>query len=77
MTPLKALESATLRPAQFFGIENIQGSIAKGMKADLVLLDADPLDDIRNTQKISAVMRNGFLHTRDELDKILAGLENR
>jgi imidazolonepropionase-like amidohydrolase len=77
MTPLQALESATLRPAQFFGIENCHGSIAKGMKADMILLEANPLDDIRNTQKISAVMRNGFLHTRDELDEILAGLENR
>ncbi len=77
MTPLQALESATLKPAQFFGIENCQGSIAKGMKADLVLLDANPLGDIRNTQKISAVMRNGFLHTRDELDNILAGLEKQ
>lgn len=76
MTPLQALESATLRPAQFFGIENVQGSVAKGMKADLVLLDANPLDDIRNTQKINAVVRNGFLHTRDKLDSILADLEN-
>jgi imidazolonepropionase-like amidohydrolase len=76
LTPLQALETATVRPAQFFGIENEQGSIAKGMAADLVLLNANPLEDITNTQDINAVMRNGFLHTRDELDGMLSKLEN-
>lgn len=76
MTPLQAIEAATLRPAQYFRLENQQGSIAKGMMADLVLLDANPLEDITNTKKINSVMRNGFLHTRNRLDEILAQLEN-
>jgi len=76
LTPLQAIESATLRPAQFFGLENQQGSIANGMMADLLILNANPLDDITNTQKIEAVMRDGHLHTRDELDDILTQLEN-
>jgi imidazolonepropionase-like amidohydrolase len=76
LTPLQALESATLRPAQFFGIESDHGRIAKGMMADLVLLDANPLEDITNTQRINAVMRNGFLHSRADLDKILSRLEH-
>ncbi len=76
MTPLQAIEAATLRPAQYFRLENQQGSIAKGMMADLVLLDANPLEDITNTRKIHAVMRNGFLHTRNRLDEILTQLEN-
>ncbi len=76
LTPIQALEAATLRPAQYFGLENQQGSIAKGMRADLVILDANPLEDITNTQRIWTVMRDGHLHTRDELDKIIAQLEN-
>ena len=75
LTPLQAIEAATLRPAQYFRLEHQQGSIAKGMMADLVLLDANPLEDITNTQKIWAVMRNGFLHTREKLDEILNQME--
>jgi imidazolonepropionase-like amidohydrolase len=76
MSPMQALESATLKPAEFFGKQNEQGSIATGMSADLVLLDANPLDDIKSTQRINSVMRNGFLHTRKELDAILSKLES-
>ncbi|MFP4366465.1 MAG: amidohydrolase family protein [Bacteroidales bacterium] len=76
LTPLQAFEAATLRPAQFFGLENQQGSIAKGMNADLVLLDASPLENITNTQRINAVMRDGHFHTRDDLDEMLYQLEN-
>ena len=75
LTPMQAIESATLRPAQFFGIEDQQGSIGKGMMADLVILDANPLEEITNTQLISTVMRNGHFHSRDDLDEILAQLE--
>ena len=46
-----------------------------GKRADLVLLDANPLDDIRNTQKIEAVIVNGGLLERAELDALLAGVE--
>jgi hypothetical protein len=76
LTPMQAIESATLRPAQFYRIEEEHGSIGPGMMADMVLLDANPLEDITNTQRINAVMRNGFLHARDDLDEILARLEN-
>ncbi len=76
LTPLQALESATLKPAEYFGIENRQGAIAEGMLADLVILDANPLDDIRNTSKINTVMTNGHLHTREALNTILNQLEN-
>ena len=76
LTPMQVLESATLRPAEFFGLENQQGSIGEGMMADMVLLDANPLEKITNTQKINSVMRAGHLHTREDLDKILEQLEN-
>lgn len=71
LTPMQALESATVLPAKFFGLENQQGCIDKNMLADFVILDANPLDNIKNTQKIQAVMRNGYLHTREDLDKML------
>ena len=60
----------------FFGIEDQQGTIDKGMMADLVLLDANPLEDIKNTRRIWAVMKEGHLHTREVLDNILDQLEN-
>ena len=74
-TPLEALQTATLNPAQFLGMEDRLGTIEKDKLADLVLLDANPLDDIRNTQKIAAVIVNGRYLPRAELDKMLAGVE--
>jgi len=59
LRPLEALRSATIRPAEFFGLEGEMGQIAPGMRADLVLLDADPLDDISNTRRIRAVVTRG------------------
>ena len=72
LTPLEALQAATVRPAEFLGRAAEQGTIAPGKRADLVLLDANPLDDIRNTQKIDAVIVNGKLLNRGDLDALLA-----
>lgn len=74
-TPMEALQTATLNPAKFFGMEDRMGTIEEGKFADLVLLDANPLDDIRNTQKIRAVLVNGRYIPRVQLDKMLAGAE--
>ncbi len=74
-TPLGALQTATLNPAEFLGMEDRLGTIEKGKLADMVLLDANPLDDIRNTQKIAAVVANGHYFSRQDLDKMLAGVE--
>ena len=74
-TPMEALQTATLNPAKFLGMEDRLGTIEKGKLADLVLLDANPLDDIRNTQKIAAVVVNGRYLSRADLDKMLAGVE--
>jgi imidazolonepropionase-like amidohydrolase len=74
-TPTEALQTATLNPAKFLGMEDRLGTIEKGKLADLVLLDANPLDDIRNTQKIAGVIANGRYFSRADLDKILAGVE--
>jgi imidazolonepropionase-like amidohydrolase len=74
-TPMEALQTATLNPAKFLGMEDRLGTIEKGKLADLVLLNANPLDDIRNTRKIAAVIVNGRYLSRADLDKMLAGVE--
>jgi len=74
-TPLEALQTATSNPAKFLGTQDRLGSIEKGKLADLVLLDANPLEDIRNTQKIAGVVVNGRYLSRTDLDKMLAGVE--
>ncbi len=77
LTPLEAIEAATLKPAQYFSLDEELGLVQEGMFADLILLDANPLEDIRNTKKINAVIRDGKLHDRQALDQILAGLEGK
>jgi imidazolonepropionase-like amidohydrolase len=72
LTPLAALQTATRNPAVFLDEPDKIGSVAKGKAADLVLLDANPLDDIRNTRKIDSVVLHGKLLTRTDLDAILA-----
>jgi imidazolonepropionase-like amidohydrolase len=72
LRPIEALRAATLSPAEFLGIDDVTGSIAIGHRADLVLLDADPTRDIRNTQRIRAVAFDGRLLQRADLDALLA-----
>ncbi|HJU91890.1 MAG TPA: amidohydrolase family protein [Pyrinomonadaceae bacterium] len=66
-----ALEAATRNPAMFFGTIDKTGTIEKGKRADLVLLDANPLDDIANTQKRAGVMLKGKFYLQSEMDKWL------
>jgi len=68
LSPAEALRSATLNPAAYSGRERDYGSIQPGRVADLILLEADPLSDIRNTRQIAAVMFNGNLYDRNALD---------
>ena len=70
LTPLEALRTATVNPAQFFGFKDL-GAIAPGMRANLVLLDANPLLNIANTKRISAVIMRGTLYGRNQLDDFL------
>jgi len=76
LTPMQALQAATLNPAKFFNQTASHGSVEKGKFADLVLLAANPLKDIRNTTKISAVVMNGRLLNRHALDNILSEIED-
>jgi len=75
LSPMQALQAATAKPAEFLGRSAEQGTIEVGKRADLVLLDANPLEDIHNTQKIRAVIVNGKLLDRIELDALLAEVE--
>ncbi len=72
MTPLAALQTATLNPAKYFNLQQTAGSVATGKRADLVLLDANPLTDITNVGRIHAVVLAGRLLERKDLDKMLA-----
>lgn len=74
-TPMEALQVATSNPAKFLEAESSFGSIVPGKTADLVLLNANPLEDIRNTQKITAVIANGRFFDRAALDHILKQVE--
>jgi imidazolonepropionase-like amidohydrolase len=71
LTPYQALAAATRNGADFFGASKEFGTIQPGRRADLVLVDADPLADIRNTAKISGVMLGGRWLPRPQLDSIL------
>jgi len=70
-TPLEALQCATRNPAEYLGMVGLLGTVDQGKIADLVLLDANPLEDIRNTRKISAVVVNGKILLRPQLDEML------
>jgi imidazolonepropionase-like amidohydrolase len=74
-TPLEALQTATLNPARFFQMEDQFGVIEKGKIADLVFLDANPLEDIRNTEKVSGVILNGRFLSKADLQKVLQRVE--
>jgi imidazolonepropionase-like amidohydrolase len=73
LTPMQVLQSATSGPARFLKIKDL-GTVEKGKFADLVLLDADPLQNIANTRKVNAVVLNGRLLDRKTLDDMLAQL---
>jgi hypothetical protein len=77
LTPMEALQTATRNPARYFLKANQlpfadAGTIEIGRAADLVLLNADPLIDIRNTQQIEAVVMRGRYYSREDLDAMLA-----
>jgi len=71
-SPLQALQTATINPARFLGREDSQGAIEVGKRADLILLKASPLVDIRNVAQIEDVVVRGKLVTKPAIEKILA-----
>jgi imidazolonepropionase-like amidohydrolase len=75
LTPLEALRAATINPAKFLRRERDLGTIEKGKLADLILLDANPLNKIENTRRIKAVVINGKYFNDQARQKILAEIE--
>ncbi|HUE90351.1 MAG TPA: amidohydrolase family protein [Vicinamibacterales bacterium] len=76
LSPLQALQTATRNAAWFFGEADEFGTVEPGKRADLVLLSGDPLVDIRNTQRIEAVVLDGRLYPRASLDEFIAEARN-
>lgn len=77
LTPAEALASATRLPAIWLGIEDKIGTVEVGKYADLVLLDANPLDDVQNTRKISGVFFNGRWVDKEKIDTMLSDVAKR
>jgi imidazolonepropionase-like amidohydrolase len=72
-----ALEAATKNPAEFFGTLAKTGTIEKGKRADLVLLEANPLENISNTERRAGVMLKGKYYTQTELNRWLDEIAKR
>jgi imidazolonepropionase-like amidohydrolase len=78
LTAFEALRAATLAPARFLGITDSAGTVETGKRADLVLLDANPLADIRNTLRISAVVFDGrLIDARARAVLLRAGMDRK
>ena len=70
MTPMEALRAATIDGARYLGLDGDIGSLDKGMVADLIVLDRNPLENIRNSDSVSMVMLNGRLYDAKTLNEI-------
>ena len=70
MTPMEVLQAATVDGAKIIGIEQDLGTLEVGKLADLVVLSADPSDDIRNSTSITYVMKNGEMWEGDTMDRV-------
>ncbi|WP_146947030.1 amidohydrolase family protein [Cyclobacterium qasimii] len=75
LTPLEALRTATLNPAKYFNLEDELGTIEEGKWADLVILNANPLEDIKNTTRIDGVIKQGNYFDSHKLDQKLKRLD--
>ena len=74
LTPMESIQAATRNPAMFLGLDKSVGTIEKGKVADMVVLSANPLEDINNTRKVNAVIFQGRMFDRAELNRMLASV---
>jgi imidazolonepropionase-like amidohydrolase/Tol biopolymer transport system component len=70
MSPMNVIRAATIDGAKYLGMDDDLGSLATGKLADLIILNANPLDDIRNTDKIDKVMLNGRLYDVNSMNQV-------
>ncbi len=70
MSPLQALKTATINPAKTFGLDHQLGSIKAGKLADLIVIDGDPLADIRQSDRVSLTMVNGRLFDAKTMNEL-------
>jgi imidazolonepropionase-like amidohydrolase/Tol biopolymer transport system component len=77
MRPIDALRAATLNPARTLGLDRELGSLETGKLADLVVLDRNPLENIRNTDSVAMVMVNGRLYDASTLNEVASGTKTR
>jgi imidazolonepropionase-like amidohydrolase len=77
LSPFEVLQTGTVKPAVFFGEENDDGRIAPGMRADLILLDANPLEDIAHLRQVAGVIRSGQWLPQDEIERRLEEIAER
>lgn len=77
LTPYQALYSATKAPCDWLGANMQCGTIENGKRADMIMLEANPIENIENIRKISAVIINGKVYNKTELDLKMASLKSR
>ena len=75
LAPNEALITATLNPAKFYGWEDEMGTVEVGKIADFLLLNENPLEDIRHTEAIYSLINRGAVYSRGELDQMLKYVE--
>ena len=76
LTSMQALQAATIDPAKYLGLSESLGTVEKGKIADMVLLEANPLEDISNTQKIAAVILRGRLISKSDIRAMYSRVES-
>ncbi len=77
LTPYEVLETGTVKPAIFFGEEASSGKVAEGMRADLLLLEANPLEDLAHVRKVTGVIHQGKWLPKEEIDRRLEEIARR
>ncbi|MFC3307615.1 amidohydrolase family protein, partial [Ottowia pentelensis] len=71
MTPLEALATSTINPAMEFGMDHLIGSIEEGKLADIIVIDGNPLEDIRVTDRVTHTMVNGRLYDATTMNQLV------
>jgi imidazolonepropionase-like amidohydrolase len=66
-TPMEAIQAATLVPARVMGLEKEVGTVEAGKRADIIVIDGDPLADIRNTRNVEFTIAKGKMYNSSEL----------